>query len=181
MSYDKIGICGQLGVGKDATAGYLALEYGHTPFAFADELKRHIREITGIYDEAKVKAMAQRFGPECRELFGADVWVNALERKMASLRVEKVVITDLRQRNEYRYLREHGYTIIRVEAPVATRLARLAARDGQGALNSRDFDHATETEAAGFDVDYTVDNSGDLRDLAAQVDDIMREVAKGAR
>lgn len=177
MTADKIAIIGAMGAGKDATAGFLALEYGHVPFAFASELKRHIREIYDVHDPARIKAIAQRLDAPFREI-ELDVWVNAMQRKIDRLKPERVVVTDTRRWNEYERLKKRGYTFIRVEASIQTRLKRIEARDGQGTLNERSFEHVTETEQDDFEAGYTINNNGDFHALAAQVDDIMAEVSE---
>lgn len=192
MSLPNIAITGELRSGKDKAAEYLARQYGYTPFAFGDELKRYYHELFGPSD-TKPRKGYQTFGQFCREL-DSEIWVRkcfaniearrAAFAKMHSLIYVKpplklkpfrAVISDLRQPNEYEALKSAGYVIIRVTAPEALRIDR-AIKSGD-TFNLRDLTHDTESHARSFDVDYEIVNDGTLAELYAKVDEVIRNVS----
>ncbi|MFE5278591.1 hypothetical protein ACFQ9F_30120, partial [Bacillus cereus] len=80
---------------------------------------------------SKPRALYQQFGQLMRQIDG-DVWVKHVERKVEGIVDYRsthdhhigVVITDLRQPNEYEWARRNGFTIIRVTAPDDVRRQR---------------------------------------------------------
>ncbi|MFD1268084.1 adenylate kinase, partial [Paenibacillus motobuensis] len=83
----------------------------------------------------------------------------------------RAVITDCRQPNEFSALKAAGYSLIRVDAPDALRIQR-AIESGDSFAYS-DLMHGTETALDSFAADFTVDNSGSLAELYAQIDEII--------
>jgi dephospho-CoA kinase len=114
-----------------------------------------------------------------------DIWIRHAERKIrgtidfrVNTGAEKigVVITDLRQPNEYEWARTEGYTIIRVTAPDEVRIGRaIAANDD---FTVHDLAHPTELEIDNFDVDYSITNDGTVEELKAQIDDILTQIIR---
>ncbi|WP_348623030.1 adenylate kinase [Paenibacillus peoriae] len=182
----NIGLLGRLRSGKDEVARYLADNYGYTQFAFGDELKRYAHELFGEpAPDEKPRELYQWFGQTMRER-DPDIWVRkcfeAIERYAAEKRSLaryfreaprpfRTVISDVRQPNEYTALTSAGYVLIRVEAPDAVRIDR-AIKSGD-VFNYADLVHDTETALDGYAADFTVDNSGSLDKLHAQIDEIV--------
>lgn len=182
----NIALTGKLRSGKDAAAAYLCEKYGYTRFAFGDELKRYANEIFGVEARQKPRELYQSFGQWCRQR-DPDVWVrkcfddirwhedNYGRDEYIPQCPPPVVITDLRQPNEYGRCRAEGYVIIRVNCPDGIRLQR--ATDAGDAFTAADLAHETEQHVDSFAVDYEVDNSGSLAELHAQIDAIMTKEA----
>jgi hypothetical protein len=113
----------------------------------------------------------------------SDIWIRHAERKVrgtidfrVNTGAEKigVVITDLRQPNEYEWARTEGYTIIRVTAPDEVRIGRaIGAGDD---FSVHDLAHSTELEIDNFDVDYEVVNDGTVADLQTKIDEIISQI-----
>jgi dephospho-CoA kinase len=193
----NIGLLGRLRSGKDEVARYLAANYGYTQFAFGDELKRYAHELFGEpAPDEKPRELYQWFGQAMRE-HDPDIWVRkcfeAIEWNRDSIpeylrrahgyvtngevvlsvpaRPFRAVVSDVRQPNEYDALKSAGYVVIRVEAPDAVRIDR-AIKSGD-VFNYADLVHDTETALDGYVADFTVDNSGSLDKLHAQIDEIV--------
>lgn len=176
----KIALTGKMRSGKSTVAEYLKANYGFTEFAFGDALKRFVHAIFGE-SSAKDRDLYQWFGQTMRSR-DPDVWVRRLDEAVCDHfksrppvgAAKRVVVSDLRQPNEYEYLRREGYTIIRINCPEDIRVDRI--------LESGDYfeqsmlDHETEWHVDTFDVDFEVENSGRWIDMAEQVDVIMREL-----
>jgi dephospho-CoA kinase len=186
----KLAICGELRSGKSLLTGMLVNKYRFQPFAFGDALKRQAHAaFPWIPRNPKPRALYQAFGQAVRGLpvEGAeDVWVRHVMRDIddfikraraqayadpATLQQPRVVVSDLRQPNEFSMLKDDGFTIIRVTAPLDLRLQR--AREEGDNFTEADAQHDTETHVAGFDADYEIANNGAVSDLEAQVDAVM--------
>lgn len=178
----KIGICGRARSGKDTAAGYLALFYDFRPFAFGDALRESLYFVfPHLPREPKPRAILQRFGQWMREI-DENVWIdktfNAVDRyakrKGYDGEPAHIVITDIRQQNEYDRLRAEGYSIIRITASNEERVRR--AIDNGDNFTVHDLVHPTEQIVDKFSVDFEITNNGDLESLETQIDDIMREL-----
>ena len=121
-----VGVCGDIGHGKDTTADHLVRDFGFRRVAFADALKRSCAEATGIplghfYDreEKEVAAsgygyrksprqIAQVMGSEgFRNLVDPDIWVKRLGIEIEQIRAEGyigAVVPDVRFGNEARWV-----------------------------------------------------------------------------
>jgi dephospho-CoA kinase len=176
----KLAITGKLRSGKDTAASYLVTYYDFQPFAFGDELKQAFhRAFPSVPAEPKPRALYQKFGQWARESLGDDVWITHCFRKVEFYGSARVVITDVRQLNEYEALIEAGYTIIRINAPDDLRMKR--AIDAGDDFTVHDFVHETELNVDTFAVDYEVCNDGDTLALAKQLDAIMAELGVSIR
>lgn len=174
MSRAKIALCGKLRAGKDRVAGHLINRYNFDRVAFGDELKRIYHELNPwVPVDPKPRAEYQRFGQVMRELYGDDIWIRHVERKVNNAR-GGIVVTDVRQPNEYEWARANGFTIVRVTAPDKLRLAR--AKKAGDDFTEADLAHDTEQWVDKFDVDFEIVNDGKIDDLCAKVDDVMAKI-----
>jgi len=136
-----IGVAGTAGSGKDTLADLLVERYGFTKIAFADPMRAMAAAIDPIltittndeiirysdaleiwgYQEAKIQTpelrqFLQRLGTEAgRNILGEDVWVNAAFK--AAQGIPRVVISDLRFRNEANAIRSRSGFTIRLDRP----------------------------------------------------------------
>ncbi|MFW5434328.1 AAA family ATPase [Paenibacillus apiarius] len=183
----NIAICGKMRSGKDATSRYLCEKYGYTRFAFGDELKRYADELFGVHGGGKCRELYQWFGQTMRER-DPDIWVRKCFGKISEFTrwIEcgtlhtanpYVVITDLRQPDEYERCRAEGFVIIRVTAPDGIRIHR--AIESGDKFTYTDLVHETESHVDSFEVDYEIVNDGTLADLHAKIDSIMEAIGVG--
>lgn len=116
-----IGFCGVIGSGKD----YRCKEYvekGYTRIAFADPLRELCYATVGwkttdsshyelfksnywnpIYkkiDAFNGRDLLERLGKHIMFMFGEDIWVKLLEKKIENENIQKVVIPDVRYKEE---------------------------------------------------------------------------------
>lgn len=130
-----IGITGYAQHGKNTIAD--ALEgWGWTPVAFADGLRELVSAIDPYvfcdypqryasvvqergYEAAKhvreVRRLLQATGLACRDIFGEEAWVNALDHSLFS--DQPYVITDVRFPNEAAYIKDMGGELWKVVRP----------------------------------------------------------------
>ena len=163
ISNMKIALVGKARSGKDTVADYLVAHYGFTEYKFSKGIRDVINLVRGE-DATKNRRELQDVGQGLRRALGEDVWVNYT---LATVKGDTpVVISDCRQPNEAKRLREEGYLLIRVESDEEVRVQRmLAAGD---TFTREDLNH--ETEQIGFECDSIIHNNGSLEELYAQVE-----------
>jgi dephospho-CoA kinase len=178
----KIALCGRIRSGKDTVANHLYIRHGFDKVAFGDALKRIAHDtFPWVSEFSKPRALYQ-FMNVMRE-YDKDVWIKHVEQAVkgaidfrVNTGAEKVgvVISDLRQPNEYEWASNNGYTIIRVTAPDEDRIAR--AKVAGDDFTEADLEHETESHIDGFAVDYEIHNDGSVDELKAQIDSILAEI-----
>ena len=182
-----VGIGHNYQVGKDTAAQALCKELGFRRVGFADKLKALALEVDPLvtsatravnvdagrgrlrwtvkglgWDEAKrhhpeVRAVLQRLGVGAREVFGEDFWIEQALGGVGS--TAKLVVPDVRFRNEADAIRARGGILIKITRP---------GHHGDG--------HVSETELNGFDGwDHVIDNQGSIAELENTVVRIIRE------
>jgi dephospho-CoA kinase len=179
----KIAFTAKLRAGKDTAAQHLHIRYGFDKVAFGDALKRTVNEVfPWVTGPNKPRALLQQYGQLMRQI-DCDVWIKHAERAVngavdfrVNTGVERigVVITDLRQPNEYEWARSNGFSIVRVTAPDEDRIARAVAAGDN--FNDTDLEHETESYIDSFAVNYEIHNDGTVDDLKAQIDSILTEI-----
>jgi dephospho-CoA kinase len=179
----KIALTAKLRAGKDTVADHLHIRHSFDKVAFGGALKRNVNEtFPWLTGPKKPRALLQQYGQLMREI-DPQVWVRHVERKVngiIDLRVNTgadrigIVISDLRQPNEYEWAHANGFTIIRVTAPDDVRVGRaISAGDD---FTVHDLAHETELAIDGFAVDYEIVNDGTVDDLKRKIDEILAEV-----
>lgn len=159
----KIALCGQLRSGKNLVADILNDIDSFEEIAFAEGIWETIALLfPDQYDKVnKPRKLLQQLGQGMRAI-DPNVWVNRLMATVAETE-GNIVVTDLRQPNEFNALREAGFFIIRIESSIEARIARAQANGDK--FNYNDLLHETEKHVSGFDVDYVIENNGTIEEL----------------
>ena len=128
-----------MGSGKSTIAKYLCENYGYNKFSLGEK----------IHSECKLYKMhdrehLQKYGQMMRKIFNENIWCDYLISR--SKGIDKIVIDDARQLNEYDYFIEKGYLPIAVIANEELRLERLQKRVDY-MINPKTFKHETELQA----------------------------------
>ena len=184
----KIAIFGKMRSGKNTVADILMEEYGFNQFAFGDGIGAIIDEyFPDARKSGKPREHYQHIGQQLRVL-DEDVWVNCLLRRVKlSERLHrnlvgmgtkegeyKVVVTDGRQLNEAKKLKEAGYLIIKVTAPEEIRIERMKASGDN--FTKEQLNHETELQVDLIESDIEIFNDGTPEELENMVKSIMRGV-----
>jgi len=160
-----VGITGFKRSGKDTLAGILRERAGFVRVAFADALKEEVRAFLGISgydlerDKERWRPVLQYHGCAMREK-DSDYWINRIAYKIAWLVPARVVITDVRFRNEAAWIRKHGGEIVRV------------VRDG--AIDAEPSWHVSEREVAEIEASHVID-ARTVEELSTKVGILLEE------
>lgn len=173
----KVALVGKIRSGKDTVGGMFGKEYKCFRIAFGDEIGKVIREyFPEALEGGKPRFHYQHIGQRFRDLDN-DVWVKALHRTIEGLEergINRFVVTDLRQPNEYEYLKSLGFQVIKVETADEIRLERMNANGDNFKLS--DLNHETEQEIDDIPYDFLISNNTNLDDLYKQVKNVAEEL-----
>jgi hypothetical protein len=176
---DIIGLTGFARSGKDVSGKIITNLLGHTRFAFADPIRESLLILDpfvcgsvrlsealamsgGDWDALKkneafgseVRRLMQSFGTEVgRSLFGYDVWVDQMERRVRDSGADAIVVTDVRFTNEAEWILARGGWIIEVTRP------------GVGPVNG----HVSDSGLSRHLISSTIANDGTLEDLSEKL------------
>lgn len=165
-----IGLYGPSRAGKDETARILIEDFGFEQRAQAAAIRKillglnpiitdndgeswYLQDLFKAYgsDWDEVKAVCResvdymiQLGQSCRDVIGLDVWLNTAIPPIGS--TQKIVISDVRQPNEYAAIRERGGHVWKITRP------GVEFRGMDGLLEDRHFD-------------AVINNCGSLADL----------------
>lgn len=126
----KIALLGRSGAGKDTFADFLVKERNFTKLFFAEPLYLIANEVFGM--EKKNRELLQDIGMAFRGV-DEEFLVKNLKRRVEEAEkesVENIIITDVRQENEFNALKEMGFIFIYIDADLDKRMERIAIRDG---------------------------------------------------
>lgn len=134
IKHNKIAFVGFAGSGKDYFAEYLINEHNYNRIAFADSVKKFTHElfpdIKEFYPhEEKDKPLNITIANKLVTKTPREVWIDLtkpileidsdffLKRTSSEIQKhEKLVVTDVRRKEEFLYLKEQGFIIIYIDA-----------------------------------------------------------------
>jgi dephospho-CoA kinase len=180
----KIAVAGEIRSGKDTVCEYIqesnwGMNIKKLYFAegIAEIIKDYFPEAWN--GEGKPRKHYQEIGQFMRTL-NPDVWVNHTELNYFLLKqagFQNFIVTDLRQQNEYEWLKENGFTVIKVETEPEVRKERMKASGD--VFDEASLNHPVEQSIKALKYDYLISNNTTLEDLYAQVDFILDELEGG--
>lgn len=174
----RLAFVGKARSGKDTMGNYVIKNYGAHRFAFGDPLKEYAKELFPQYFEngRKPRWILQKLGQAMREI-DPDIWVrltfNAIYKGERG-GMEDFCLTDARQPNEIERLRKEGFILIRVNAPDKLRIQRMIENGDN--FKPEDLKHETEIMIDTYDVDYEIQNNGNLFEAFKQLEIILDKI-----
>jgi hypothetical protein len=182
-----IGICGNIGSGKDTIADYLVLRYGFNKIFFSDALKQITSIITGwSYDylngsneqfrkdrETIIHPIYKKTGRELLQYIGTDVfrdhfdkniWVNIVKQYIEKNKYTKnIVISDCRFENEINMIKEFD---------IVNNVFFINVERNQNTITN----HKTEGLKVNGNNVYNIDNSYSKDILYNNIDDLIKNI-----
>lgn len=178
MKQIKIAVTGEIRSGKDTVCDYVAKRiYDCDKLYFAEGIEKVIRMLfPEAFANGKPRKHFQDIGQFMRTI-DPDVWVNYTAEKYAILNKHystNFLCTDLRQPNEYEWLKANGFIVIKVDADYEIRKER--AEKAGDVFTEDTFNHPVEQAIRSLSYDYLITNNTTLEDLFKQVDYILDEL-----
>ncbi|MBE3124263.1 MAG: hypothetical protein IMZ57_01225 [Acidobacteria bacterium] len=172
-----IGLTGTNGAGKGEAAAFFMVR-GYAYFSLSDILREELQ----VRGETVSRDNLIRTGNELRERFGSDVLARRTMAKVGG----PAVIDSIRNTHEVAYLRlQPGFVLLAIDAPVATRFARVAARGrDESAADLESFRKKEEQERTGgataqqleacmAAADRLILNDGTIPDLHRKLEEVV--------
>lgn len=179
----KIALFGKMRSGKDTVGRILIEDYNFNAMAFGRAIGDIIETyFPDILEMGKPRKHYQVIGQSFREL-DEDVWINYLLsdletyiNKCRFLRMSptNMVITDGRQPNEAKRLKEEGFIIVKVTTRDDIRLERI--KKAGDVFSEQDLNHETELSVDLINPDFEIFNNGTLDDLKERVKTLLEEL-----
>lgn len=171
-----IGISGKMRVGKDTVAEYIVREYGFREVKFSEGIKEiydkyHYKDDNGI----KPREELQGIGQSLRRVLGEDVWVHYTLDNLDP--EENIVVSDVRQDNEFLALRERGAINLLITTSKETQVERMGS---MGEVADETLNHETEHINENL-ADIEIVNDSTLEDLYKKLDAVLQPMITGRR
>lgn len=165
-----LAVLGRSGSGKDTFADYLVEERGFTKMAFTEPLYEMARTYFGMQE--KNRFLLQDLGNAMRGI-NPRVFVDLLKKRVESTQ-GNIIVTDVRQKNEFDMLKELGFTFVHINTSIENRAERISKRDNT--VVGPEYLDRMENNPAETGCDellksadlIEVDNDGSLEDLRIQ-------------
>lgn len=172
----KIAVFGGLRAGKTSVCDHILSKYKDFEiFDFGDSLKECVAKAYPQNEgQPKNRELLINFGQHLRK-FDKDVWVNAVKYKIEVSNSKNLLVTGVRQQNEYEMLKDEGFIFIKIEAGEDIRIQRCI--DNGDIFNVESLrDAQTEMVLNDFEYDYLIVNEGSFKKLEIAIDNIMKEL-----
>ena len=160
----KIAITGKMRSGKDTFASPLLNRPNVVHLKFADGITDLIGEyLPELLLEGKPREAYQVIGQALRQ-FDGDVWVRELERQYDYAQIVAdyenfpvdIIITDVRQPNEYQWCKDNGFTVVKMTCPDEVRIKRITECGDE--FEPEQFYHETEGYVDTFETEVIIDS-----------------------
>lgn len=177
MSQIKIALCGRMRSGKDTFASLLKEEFQFEEFKMSHGITEIIQKYyPEKFELGKLREHYQTIGQTFRQL-DPQVWIKytdeAIQRFNKDFEGEDIpiVISDIRQDNEYAYAKDNGYLVIKVEASENVRIRRCI--DANDVWHKEALSHETEVSVDNIPADIIITNNGTLEEFTQAIDKVM--------
>jgi dephospho-CoA kinase len=169
----KIALTGRMGAGKNTVADLISQYVSPQPsvhMSFAGSLKTEFHKLfPHIAETPKPRKHYQQFGQYMRRI-DADIWIRMLERHYKHVPDSyDIIITDVRQQNEFDWCVRNGFKTVDVIAAPSIRVNRMVKRGDK----FRTLDLSHETEMNDFETDDVIYNDGDIEHLKTEIKKII--------
>lgn len=171
----RIAVYGKMRAGKTAVCDFIKDKFKNVEVLdFGDSLKECMAiAFPETIGKPKNRAKLIEFGQHMRKL-DEDVWVNTVKYKLKNTTSEIVLVTGVRQENEYNMLKEQGFVFIQVDASENTRIERCKANND--IFTTDNLRSHTEVVMDDFEPDYVILNERGFKDLEIQANNVLGEI-----
>jgi len=155
--YMKIAITGNICSGKSYLSRILMKKYNLELYSFAEKIKKISTDLFKV--QHKDRTLIQTITDKMKEI-DPDIWIKYLLTEINDK--ENIIIDDLRFENEVKYLKEHGFVIIRLNVPDNIRIERIKSTYPNNYIEHIEgMNHSSENDIANLEVDLDLNFTND--------------------
>jgi len=172
-----IAVSGKMGVGKDYFAKHHLIPFIENTLkqkclvvSFADVIKLNVMVHNNITIDMlsgdktnEVRTLLREEGQGKKHVYGDDIWIRytkAMGDLYMARGIDHIIITDLRFKNEYEFIKSMNGIVIRIDAPKRNE-RRLKKESSNIEQYNALANHISETELDNMEFDYTINNDKD--------------------
>jgi dephospho-CoA kinase len=153
----KIAITGNICSGKSYLSRILMKKYNLELYSFAEKIKKISTDLFKV--QHKDRILIQTIADKMKEI-DPDIWIKYLLTEINDK--ENIIIDDLRFENEVKYLKEHGFVIIRLNVPDNIRIERIKSTYPNNYIEHIEgMNHNSENDIANLEVDLDLNFTND--------------------
>lgn len=150
----KIAIIGKICSGKTTLANKLSKYFKLDKFAFGDSVKKYTTDIFEMY--YKDRKLIQDFAEKMKEIDN-DIWIKHLDKKIKGK--NNIIVDDLRFENEYKYLKNNNFFIIKIIITKEKQIERIKTLYGHKADEHIErLDHLSESNVDILKADVNINS-----------------------
>lgn len=170
----KIALYGKLRSGKTAVCEHIMDKYENVQkIEFSDALQEVVDILYPELKGVKNREVLVGVGQHMRK-YDVDVWTNIVKNRVLNSDARHILVSGVRQQNEYEMLKGLGFIFIRVEASENTRIKRcIEAGDSFNKESLRDY---TEMIMDEWEADYTILNEYGFKELEISIKNILNDI-----
>ena len=181
-----IGLTGPIASGKGTIKKYIEEKYGAKECRFSSILRD---VLTRLNVEIKRENL-QKISTVLRQAFGEDALAKAIAADVVKLDSDMVVVDGVRRMTDIVHLKNlSGFVLVKVDADPKIRYERMKVRNENKSDDKKTFDaflkdHLSEADGQVPEVmknaTNSIENSGSLKDLYKQVDNLIKKIHRRA-
>ncbi len=191
-----IGIVGKMGTGKDYLLTNIIIEMlknrnqNYIQLSFADQIKVNVMTKCDVSFEEiyinktyQTRHQLQIEGTENgRDILGENIWINYFDnwKKVHESRgINFILVSDIRFKNEFDYVKNSGGIIIKIVAPIRNNTRLFNESDGNSVLMKSLGSHKSECELDNlndllFDLVINNDPGEDLKQYTSDINILLK-------
>ena len=183
MSKIIVGLVGSLASGKETTKKYLVEKYSAKDCKFSTIL----RDVLVRVAVPNSRENLQKISTVLRANFGENLLAKAIAMDASKLDADIVVIDGVRRFTDIEHLNElSNFILVKIDADKNVRYERMKARNENAGDDKKTFEEFLEDHNAEADkqipevmktAKYSIDNSGSIKDLYNQIDEIIKKLS----
>lgn len=165
-----IAFSGSIGSGKTTAAKYLASHYDGEYMSFSEpiyEIMNYVQDKCGFKKEKDRDFLITIADLAKRK--DINTWINAVDRKIQDIPEEtNLFLGDLRFKNEFNYLKNKGWTLVKIERNDTNYKNLYNITDYTNHYSENDLNSISDSKW-----DYIIQNNGSLEDFFLQITSLM--------